>query len=149
VQVNSIEFKDTGVIFNVTPRINSSGSVMLDILQEISTVNPSTGALTPTIAQRKFSSSINVTNGQTVVLGGLFANTKTRTSRGIPLLHNLPKFGSLFGKRENSNVKTELLVLISPRIVNNGGDAARVSREMSERLSQLKTVETAFANAEH
>ena len=143
VLVNSIEFRDTGVIFDVTPRISSADSVLLNITQEISSVGPTNSTLTPTISQRKFSSSISVDNGKTVVLGGLFAETKSRSNVGIPGLNRLPKIGKLFGRSNNRNLKTELLVLISPKIIKNASDAHQVTRELSSRIQQLKEIDTA------
>lgn len=144
VIVNTIEFRDTGVIFDVTPRITSADAVMLDIIQEISSVGPTNETLTPTISQRKFSSSINVNSGQTVVLGGLFSNTKTRARVGIPGLNRLKHVGNLFGRTANENVKTELLVLISPKVIKNASQASKITRELSDRIDQLKQVEDVY-----
>ena len=148
VLVNTVEFRDTGVIFDVTPRINSNQTVLLDIVQEISSVGPSGATLTPTISQRKFSSSISVNNGETVVLGGLFSNSKSKSKTGVPGLSKIPGVGNLFGSTNNSNVKTELLVLISPKIIKNSNDARAVAEELSSRIEQLRDVDIALESIE-
>ena len=138
VFISTVEFRDTGVIFEVTPRINSSGAVILDIVQEISTVGEtvaSTGY--PTISQRQVSSSVAVDSGETIALGGLFENRRTRGSAGIPGLHRQRGFGGLFGSRSGSSAQTELLVLITPRIVNDTMDARRITRSLRERMQNI------------
>ncbi len=135
VFVSTIEFRDTGVIFEVTPRINSSGSVVLDINQEISTIGETDAeTLTPTISQRVLTSSVAVESGETIALGGLFSRSNTRSQSGIPGLRKIP----LFGRTANDQSRTELLVLITPRIVNGTMDARRVTRQLRERVQQLQ-----------
>ncbi len=138
VFVSTVEFRDTGVIFEVTPRINSSGSVVLDIVQEVSTVgetDASTG--NPIISQRQVSSSISVDSGETIALGGLFEQRKTRGSAGLPGLARQP-FGGLFGRKSGTDAQTELLVLITPRIVNGTMDARRVTRSLRNRMQNIR-----------
>ena len=140
VFVSTVEFQDTGVIFEVTPRINSSGAVTLDITQEVSSVGPTDAAtLTPTISQRIIDSSVSVDSGETIVLGGLFSASQTKGSSGIPGLKNIPVAGRLFGSRTRDEDRTELLVLITPRIVNNAIDARRVTEQLSARVQALST----------
>ncbi|MEM6888130.1 MAG: type II secretion system secretin GspD [Pseudomonadota bacterium] len=136
--VSTVEYRDTGVIFEVTPRINSSGSVMLDINQEVSTVgetDASTG--NPIISQRTVSSSVSVNSGETIALGGLFETRTTRGSAGIPGLARQPVWGALFGRKSTTRGQTELLVLITPRIVNNTVDARHVTRSLRNRVENV------------
>ncbi|MEM9425104.1 MAG: type II secretion system secretin GspD [Pseudomonadota bacterium] len=138
VFVSTVEFRDTGVIFEVTPRINSSGAVILDIVQEVSTVgetDASTG--NPIISQRQVSSSISVDSGETIALGGLFEQRRTRGSAGLPGLNRQP-FGGLFGRKSGRDQQTELLVLITPRIVNDTMDARRVTRSLRNRMENIR-----------
>ncbi|MDX8349129.1 type II secretion system secretin GspD [Cognatiyoonia sp. IB215446] len=140
VFVSTVEYRDTGVIFEVTPRINSSGSVLLNIGQEVSLVgetDPATG--NPVISQRLINSSIAVDSGETVVLGGLFSDRRTRGNGGIPVLKDLPVAGNLFGNSSRNRAQTELLVLITPRIVNNRMDARRVTAQLRDRLQSIQT----------
>ncbi|MEL6575469.1 MAG: type II secretion system secretin GspD, partial [Pseudomonadota bacterium] len=148
VFASEIEFRDTGVIFDVTPRINSSGSVVLDIRQEVSSVTePDAETLTPTISQRLLTSAIAVDSGETVALGGLFSTDSTRGRSGIPFLVDIPIAGALFGTRSTSSVRTELLVLITPRIVNNAVDARRVTRALRERVTSVSLSDAALSTA--
>ena len=138
VFVSTVEFRDTGVIFEVTPRINSSGSVVLDIVQEVSTVGETDDSTGSTIiSQRQVSSSISVDSGETIALGGLFEQRKTRGSAGLPGLAR-QSFGGLFGVKNGGNQQTELLVLITPRIVNNAIDARRVTRSLRNRVETIR-----------
>lgn len=139
VFVSTVEFRDTGVIFEVTPRINSSGSVILNINQEVSTIgetDASTG--NPIISQRTLTSSVAVDSGETIALGGLFETRNTRGRAGIPGLSRAPVVGGLFGRQSNTRGQTELLVLITPRIVNGSMDARRVTRSLRERMENIR-----------
>ena len=95
--VNEIEYKNTGVILKVTPRINSNGLVTMDIEQEISAVTgvASSDTLTPTISQRRISSTIAVESGQMVVLGGLISEQHNRDKSRIPVLGKIPYIGDV------------------------------------------------------
>lgn len=147
VFVSTVEFRDTGVIFEVTPRINSSGSVTLNINQEVSTVgetDASTG--NPIIRQRTVNSSVAVDSGETIALGGLFETRNTNGSAGIPGVSKNPIFGGLFGRKSSTKGQTELLVLITPRIVNNTMDARRVTKSLRERVEYIKLDDAALSN---
>ncbi len=93
--VNTIDYKNTGIILHVVPRVNPNGNVVLDIEQEISSRPPGTPAtaLTPTVSERKVKSSISVQSGQTVLLAGMISETENVTRNGIPLLDQIPKVG--------------------------------------------------------
>lgn len=134
--VNNIDYRNTGVILKVAPRINANGTVLLDVDQEISSVanTPTAGTLTPTVSQRKIRSSIAVNNGQTVVLGGLISERTDRSRSGIPGLEQLPVFGDLFAHNDGTISRTELIIFIRPKIIRNGVDAARVAEELRGRM---------------
>jgi general secretion pathway protein D len=139
VIVSTVEFRDTGVIFEVTPRINSSGSVTLNINQEVSTVGETDGSTgNPIISQRTLTSSVAVDSGETIALGGLFETRTSRGSAGIPGVSKTPIFGGLFGRKSSNKGQTELLVLITPRIVNDTMDARRVTKSLRERVENIK-----------
>ncbi|HEX6013680.1 MAG TPA: type II secretion system secretin GspD [Geminicoccaceae bacterium] len=142
--VNSIEYRDTGVILQVRPRINSNAVVSLEIAQEVSRV-PNPESLTPTITQRKITSRVNVQSGQTVVLGGLIQDSESRGRDRIPVLGEIPVVGNLFGTTNNNNVRSELIVFITPRVFRNPEDARDVSEELRSRLKSLRP--TPFARA--
>jgi general secretion pathway protein D len=138
--VNSIEYRDTGVILKVTPRVNDSGLVLLDIAQEVSDVaSTSTSNIdSPTIQQRKVSSSVAVADGRTIALGGLIRDNLTRTKSGLPLLSRIPVLGILFGSTDNEDKRTELLVLLTPHVVRNPMDAESVTMELQRKLQTLQ-----------
>lgn len=139
--LNTIEYRDTGVILQVRPRINTNDVVSLEIAQEVSRVQEAgTGeeALTPTITQRKVTSRVNVLSGQTVVLGGLIQDSEERSRERVPVLGEIPVLGNLFGGSNTINDRTELIIFITPRVIRNGEDARAVSEELRSRLRSLR-----------
>lgn len=138
--VNSIEFRDTGVILRVTPRVNESGTVTLDVQQEVSDVVPtvSSNIDSPTIQQRYFESSVAVASGTTIALGGLIQDRRTKGDSGLPFISEVPILGNLF-KTTNDEVKrTELLVLLTPRVIRDTNDVRRVTRELRSHLTSFE-----------
>lgn len=144
--VSSIEYRNTGVILQVRPRINSNQTVSLEIAQEVSRVRTvsDTGVtqsdnerLTPTITQRKITSRVNVQSGQTVVLGGLIQDSEEQSRSRVPVLGDIPVVGSLFGDTTRTNQRNELIVFITPRVIRNPEDARDVSEELRSRLKSL------------
>lgn len=134
--VSNIEYRNTGVILKVAPRINANGNILLEIEQEISNVAAGAGAnsLTPTVSQRKIKSTIAVGTGQTVLLGGLIQERRNRGRSGIPLLESLQGIGDLFAHNDASISRTELVIFIRPQIIRNGGDAQNVAEELRAKL---------------
>ncbi|MCH9670915.1 MAG: type II secretion system secretin GspD [Gammaproteobacteria bacterium] len=138
--VNNIEFRDTGVLLTVTPRVNSGGLVTMEVEQEVSNVAPGTGnSLTPTIQQRKISSTVAVASGETVVLGGLIRENNAVTKGGFPLLHTVPVVGALFGTTSHDTSRTELVVLITPRAIGDRDEARRITDEFRTKMESLKS----------
>ena len=141
--VNSIEYRDTGVILAVTPRVNSGGLVTLDVVQEVSNVNQQTTSNittlenSPVIAQRRLESTVAVQSGGTVALGGLIRDAQAARSDGLPFLSRIPFIGWLFGQRADSAERTELLVLLTPRVVSNQQEAIRLTDEVRRRMTNL------------
>ncbi len=132
--LNQIEYRSAGIILKVTPRISENGVVTMSIEQEISTVLGTTPTLTPTIAQRKITSSVSVNSGQTVLLGGLIAESNEGGKAGVPVLHRLPAVGPLFGNTESKGIRNELIVLINPTVVRNAKDAQKVAEDLRSRM---------------
>jgi general secretion pathway protein D len=140
--VSTFEYRDTGTILNVTPRVNAGGLVSLEISQEVSNVRPTEArSTTPTIATRKIESTVAVQSGQTVALGGLIRDERSKGSAGIPFLSRIPVVGFLFGNKSETALRTELLVLITPRVVPNQEEARRVTQELRRRLRSLTPLE--------
>jgi general secretion pathway protein D len=141
--VNSVQFRDTGVILHVTPRVNSSGGVELDIEQEVSDVVPTTTSTidSPTIQQRKIKSSVSVHDGETIALGGLIRDSQSRGKSGIPLLSDIPVLGTLFGTKTNTGDRTELLILITPHVVRSPAEADAITEELRKRVQSVLPLE--------
>lgn len=137
--VNSVQYHDTGVILNVTPRVNSNGGVELDIEQEVSDVVPTTSSTidSPTIQQRKIRSSVSIHDGESVALGGLIRDRQSRGKAGVPGLSDIPIVGTLFGTKTNTSDRTELLVLITPHVVRNPEQADAITDELRQRLQSV------------
>jgi general secretion pathway protein D len=133
--VNTIDYRNTGIILRVSPRINVNGNVRLDVEQEISNVSTATAtSLTPTVSERKVKSSISVANGQTVLLAGLISEQQNKTRSGIPLLDQIPGLGDGFSNQDNKKTRTELIIFIRPQIIRDGTDAHFVAEELRSKL---------------
>jgi len=137
--VNTIEFRDTGVLLSVTPRVNAGGLVIMEIEQEVSDVAPGTGdSLTPTIQSRQISSTVAVQSGETVVLGGLIRENQRQSQSGLPVLYKLPLVGPLFGQTTDERRRTELVVLITPRAVQGAAQARAITEEFRGKMESLR-----------
>jgi general secretion pathway protein D len=134
--VNTIDYKNTGIILRVLPRANSNGNVVLDIEQEISSVAAgSAGSLTPTISQRRVKSAIAVASGQTVLLAGLISETANKGQLGIPLLDQIPGLGDVFSHQTNTRARTELILFIRPTVIKDAVDAHVIAEEMRTKMN--------------
>jgi general secretion pathway protein D len=133
--VNTIDYRNTGIILRVSPRINVNGNVRLDVEQEISNVSPTTASsLTPTVSERKVKSSISVATGQTVLLAGLISEQQNNTRNGIPLLDGIPGLGDAFSHQDKKTTRTELIIFIRPQIIRDSLDAHYVAEEIRSKL---------------
>lgn len=139
VTVSNIQFRDTGVNLQVTPRVNAGGKVTLDVLQEVNDVSTTTtsGIDSPTIQQRLIESSVAVQSGETIVLGGLIREQSSDDQSGVPGLRRLPLMGALFSSTVQTTRRTELLVLLTPRVAEDDADAAAITREFKQRMRGL------------
>ncbi len=135
--VNTIDYKNTGIILRVLPRANANGNIVLDIEQEISSVAAGTaaGSLTPTISQRRVKSSIAVHSGQTVLLAGLITETENKQRQGIPGLDSIPGIGDAFSHQTTSRARTELILFIRPTLIRDAVDAHVVAEEMRSKMN--------------
>ena len=134
--VNSVEMKDTGIILTVTPRINTSGKVMLDIQQEVSDVvkTTSSGIDSPTIQQRKVSTRVVVNDNENLALGGLIQQRNDLVRSQVPILGDIPLLGNAFKNKRDQIRKTELIIFIKPRIVRDVNEARNVTEEFRQQL---------------
>ncbi|WP_417469597.1 type II secretion system secretin GspD [Maricaulis sp.] len=138
--VSSIELRQTGVILQVTPRINASGMVVLDVMQEVSSVRPTTtsGIDSPTIQKLEFTSTVAVRSDNTVALGGLIREAHSDNEAAIPLLGNIPGLGNIFKNRDISSERSELVIFLTPRIITTDEDAADVLLHVRRDLEALE-----------
>ena len=134
--VNEIEFRKTGVSLSVTPRVNDGGLVTMEIKQAVSdAVATDTSTLNaPTIQQREIESVIAINSGDTLVMGGLIRNRVQDGEGGVPGLKDLPVIGKLFAATDYEVRRTELLVLITPRVVRNREDARGITDELRRKI---------------
>ncbi len=133
--VSTIDYRNTGIILRVQPRVSANGNVIIDIEQESSSVTPgSASSLTPTISDRHVKSSVSVASGQTVLLAGLISDETDRTRQGIPVLDKIPGIGDLFSQQSATKVRTELIIFIRPTIIRDAVDAHMVAEELRSKL---------------
>ncbi|MEA2027769.1 MAG: hypothetical protein U9N49_02175 [Campylobacterota bacterium] len=139
-RTQSVQYKNTGIILNVTPYVNSQGILTLDISQTVSEVaSDTTSAISsPTILNRSIQTKVALKSGETVMLGGLIKDSKTKNKAKVPLLGDLPLFGALFSSTGNNRDKTELFVTVKPTIINNTQDSKIVTNEMRKLFTSIK-----------
>jgi general secretion pathway protein D len=138
--INTVQYTETGVLLEVTPRVNAGGQVTMEISQEVSNAIPteSSGIDSPTIQNRSAASTVTVRSGETIILAGLIRDEKTNASQGLPLLSKLPLIGGLFGTQNWIDNRTELIILITPRVLETTPDAAAITEEYRKRLTGLE-----------
>lgn len=141
--INSVNYQQTGVVLDVTPRVNSGGLVTLDISQEVSDVSPNVttpGINSPTFFDRSISSRVVVQDGQTVGLAGLISDNTSTGNQGIPWLKDIPLLGALAGNQNNTRQRTELLMLLTPHVLHDQRDARALTEDMREQLINAAAV---------
>lgn len=139
--IANIQYKDTGVSLAVTPSVNAGDMVTMDIIQSLTDVgekpDPSTSQV-PFI-QRQISSKAAVRSGETLVLGGLIQEKNTGSDQGVPGLQDVPLFGALFGNKKKNVNRTELLIILTPRVIRSDQHMREVSQELRERMQGLSS----------
>ena len=125
----------------ILPHVNSSGLVTLDIGQEVSSVTADTvNTPTPTFSDRKVTTRVVVQDGQTVGIAGIIQDQTTRGNSGIPFLKDIPILGAAFSNQDNTRTRTELLVMITPHVIQDQHDARRLTEDLRETLSHAGLV---------
>ena len=152
---NNIQYKDTGVTLEVSPRVNANGLVIMKLKQIVSNVvkqsaleakaseTPATQTQSPTINKKEITSSVAVHDGETIVLGGLISDDISDNKNGVPFFYQLPIIGALFGATEKTDIKTELVILITPRVVKSKQDSRVISNEFKRKLTSIYNEEVA------
>jgi general secretion pathway protein D len=135
---SSIQYKDTGVALSVTPSVNSGNMVTMSVNQavtDVGQIDDATGQRA--FLQRQIDSKVAIRSGETLVLGGLIRDNSTGGSTGLPVLHEIPILGALFGNKKRNDQRTELLVIITPRVIRSDQDAREVSAEVRDRMKSF------------
>ena len=135
--VNSVDYHATGVIMQVTPRVNSGGLVTLDIAQEVSDVAPqatNSVAGSPTFDDQTFRTRVAIQDGQTVGMAGLIRDNLSEGNSGLPFLKDIPLLGTLLSSQNNTRARSELLVLITPHVVHDQRDARALTEDLRSQL---------------
>jgi len=136
---SSIEYKDTGVKLEVTPSVNDGGLVTLEVVQSVTDVGPVDSATNQrSFLERNVSSKVAIRDGESVVLGGLIRDNSTTGKSGVPLLMDIPVLGSLFSTTTDNSARTELLIFITPRVLESDQDLMGITAEMRKRMRGLK-----------
>lgn len=137
---STVQYRDTGVNLAVTPSANAGNLVTMQIDQIVTDSAEGSDPSRPTFLQRQISSKVAVRSGESIVLGGLIKDSRSAVKGGVPLLQELPLVGNLFGTNTNNGVRTELLVIITPKVVRTDPEIREVSEELRDRLRGLDTL---------
>ena len=132
----SIQYKDTGVSLSVTPSVNAGNMVTMQLQQavtDVGQIDSATGQRS--FLQRQIASKVAVRSGETLVLGGLIRDNTTTGKSGLPLLQDLPLVGNLFGANSSNTARTELLVVITPRVVRTDEDLRELATDLRKKMS--------------
>jgi general secretion pathway protein D len=133
-----VQYKDVGTKLSVRPTISSDGSVQLEVRQEVSTATTETAFNAPVISTRSVQTQLLILDGQTVVLGGMTDRQKDVSQSGIPILSSIPLIGGFFGSTSRRTTETELFVFLTPHVIRNDDDAARLSDPLRERINRSR-----------
>ena len=139
--IQSIQYRDTGVQLTVTPSVNAGGLVTMDVSQSVTDVGLEDAATGQrSFMNREIQSKVSVRSGESVVLGGLIRDNASKSGEGIPWLHKIPVLGAAFGKGIKSGIRTELVVIITPRALYDDSQLREVSKDMRTRVREMKLI---------
>jgi general secretion pathway protein D len=146
-QINTVTYQDIGIILRVTPFISSDGMVEMIVQPEISSISADRvnigGGVEASVIDKRSADTVVVTpNGQTVAIGGLIGTQRTINDRKVPLLGDIPLLGYAFKRKVTSDTKTELLIFLTPYVVQQPGDLARMTEDEAARLERAPKVFT-------
>ena len=141
--IGQASYVSTGVTLQITPRVNPGGLVYMDVSQEDSVASAPVGNNpNPPISQRNLQTEVAVQSGQTVLLGGIIKDQTIDSKTGVPVLSSIPLIGNLFGNTSKSHDRTELIVLITPRVIVNSDDAREMTEEYEKKFESLVPIKT-------
>lgn len=143
--VNAVQYRDTGVTLEVTPRVSPNGLVNMEIVQEVSDVVPTStsGIDSPTIQQRRVLTTVAIQTGRTVMLGGLIRDFNSQGEVGIPLLKDIPLVGNVFSDTVDQTRRTELIALLTPHVVRTDSDAVSISARLARKFEAALQIKPA------
>ena len=142
-----VNYLTTGVILKVVPRVNPGGLVYLDVSQEVSTPTTQDKNGNYTIADRQMQTQVAVQSGQTVLLGGLIQQNEGTNDNGVPGLNRIPILGRLFGTTSRNRDRTELIVLITPRVIRSSEEAKQITDDYQRGFESLRPLQAEPAAA--
>ena len=140
----TIEYKDTGIILTVTPRVSDAGLITLDIqIEDLQATTVKIGAednllTVPAFRKKLAKTTVSIVQGQMIVIGGLISDTKDNTKSGIPYLSKIPVLGALFGVHENIVNKQETILLLTPHIITDASQSRTVTDEFRSRVRGIQ-----------
>ncbi|MEZ4704686.1 MAG: type II secretion system secretin GspD [Bdellovibrionota bacterium] len=145
-QINQIQRENVAITLRVTPQINSSDEMTLDIYQEIQDLvaGADFATLGPTTSKRSAKTTVLVKDGQTVTVGGLINDKITESNNKVPVLGDMPLIGWLFRKRNKEKTKTSLYMMITPHIIRDPADLEKVTIEKNEQRKDFIKANKAF-----
>jgi general secretion pathway protein D len=137
VNYNTYEYKDVGVILNITPHINEENFIRLKISQQVTKVTSASSSATPTTLKRTTKTTVVVKDSETIVISGLMGDSTQDTTYKVPLLGDIPILGWLFKTYSTSREKTNLYVFLTPHIVRTQADAAGLYQDKRESMGEV------------
>lgn len=139
VQTTNVDYRSTGVDITVTPTVNAQGVVIMEINQLISnTVDATVTSTTPSIFKRSLNTEAVVDSGQTVILGGLISEDVTIGKTKVPGIGDLPLIGGIFGGQENTKTKTELVMLVTPKVITSNNEWDKIIEDFTNGLENVR-----------
>jgi general secretion pathway protein D len=141
LQTSTVQYKDTGTILKVRPRINHDGLIILDVDQQVSEARKNTdlgGPSSPIFSTRELKTKLAVKNGQSIMMGGLIKKGTTSEENKIPLLGDIPVLGWAFKYGKKSNAKTELLVMITPYLIESDDVLEQYIKKFQDKMQGLR-----------
>jgi general secretion pathway protein D len=135
--VNSVQYRNTGVILGIVPRINEKGRILLDIEQEVSEVGTTTSSNidSPTFQQRRIKTTVSVRDGESLALGGLMQDRSSLARDQVPIAGEVPVLGNLFKSKTDTIKRTELLIIMTPRVVRDANQVRWITDEFRDKLN--------------
>ena len=147
----TIEYRKTGTLLTVTPHINSAQFVNMELSQEVSNLSEKAleGISSPIIETRKATTSVMIGDGQTLVIGGLIARTRNPSSEGVPWFYRIPLLKYLFGKHKYTERASELLIFLTPQVINSPEQAQSISDRVRSKINIDRNFYESFIGLEN